>query len=414
MFVNQTGVMGVLRAFAGEIKEIPEILYITALGLYILSRMSRKVQWVSISVFSGLRLQQALTFSAIIFAGIITAFILARWTHKVWAAVSPAVLVIGFLFLCARKRPDIFDGVMVVFFVILSYRKRFHNIVKLYLGCAAGVLIVVALGLLIGFTKETPKVGPYGTGYAFGTIHPNIWGCLVFLVLVAVWFLYLQKRDFLLFFISWPLGVFMVLVPKCRTQALLFFVFPVFIYLMDKLMVDGENRRFLKLRFLCKWILILTPFLCFGITVFLGNQREWLVEHTFGLYIENFSKRFIQSGIAFHEHGFPMFGQPLHLNMGVHEVLGNYDIPLYVMDNAYSTYAILRGMLWIVLILVWLCYANWKSLKEKEYGILVISVFMSVFALMERYGLDVWYNFVLLSPFASMCHQNKQEHNRGD
>ena len=106
-----------------------------------------------------------------------------------------------------------------------------------------------------------------------------------------------------------------------------------------------------------------------------------------------------------------MFGEKIRFNSGVSEKLGGYNIILYIMDNAYSTYAILRGMIWLIPILVWLCYAGRKAVKKKDYALLTITVLFSLLGLMERYALDIC-NFVLLYPLAikagNMCRDNKK------
>ena len=179
----------------------------------------------------------------------------------------------------------------------------------------------------------------------------------------------------------------MVIVPKCRTEAVLALGFPIVAALCKYLQVKRDKTLFKKISL---WILILSPILCLMITIILGEMREWLVVHTFGTYVENFSKRFIQSGLAFKEHGFPIFGEQLRYNSGLSEQLGEFTFILYKMDNAYSTYIILRGMIWMVPALIWLCYSNWRAVKNRDYALITISVLFCLLGLMERYGLDAF------------------------
>ena len=52
--------------------------------------------------------------------------------------------------------------------------------------------------------------------------------------------------------------------------------------------------------------------------------------------------------------------------------------------------------------LLWLCIAHWKALKKRDYAIILIETIMLGFAMMERPGLDMWYNFIMLYPLAKV------------
>lgn len=64
--------------------------------------------------------------------------------------------------------------------------------------------------------------------------------------------------------------------------------------------------------------------------------------------------------------------------------------------SSYAAYIIMRGLLWMAYTLAWLCLAHWKALKKRDYGIILLSTVILLFAMMERPGLDLWFNFVLL------------------
>ena len=388
------------------ISAAPDILYQLILGLYLLSQLFSLVAWNSISGFSGYQLSQALIIAVLLFLGIYTASILLSWIHQKWAYLPIVIITTGLLVLCTRMRAYVFDGLMIGLLILCSYGKQYTRILKLMLGCTGFVAAGAAIGTKIGYTREVQKVGAYGTGLSFGFVHPNVWGSLVLVILLLVWYLYITKRSDTVRWIyyggSWILGIFMIFIPKCRTAALLMLLFPAIagicrIAIRQKTGSEDIEEKKIILYHLLSWLLIFSPVICFLLTIILGQMREWLVIHTFGTYIENFSKRFIQSGLAFKEHGFPLFGEYIRFNAGLSEQLGGHNITLYVMDNAYSTYAILRGMIWLIPVLIWLCYAGWKAVKKQDYAILAILVMFSLLGLMERHALDV-YNFVYLYP----------------
>ena len=60
----------------------------------------------------------------------------------------------------------------------------------------------------------------------------------------------------------------------------------------------------------------------------------------------------------------------------------------------------MRGVLWVLGVLTWLSLSIWKALNKKDFAIPYLVFIILIFAMMERPGLEVWYNFVLLYPLA--------------
>lgn len=389
--------IGILKT---EIKNGSAFLYCIVLGIYQLSLFLENVQFAH---FPGMTIEIGLSCVVLILLGIYLGSILVMSVKKRWAMIPVLALLVTFMFMCARMQRDKFDGLMIVILAICAYGKDYRKILRVMLCCAATTVAIAVIGLPIGFTVERPKVGLYGIGLAFGFAHPNVWGSYVFFVFVLVWYLFVRNADRKVrtgyLFFSWVLAVFMVLVPKCRTQALLLLLFPITIWLCRIITTASmeEKKNIPHKIVLC--VLITFPFLCFFATIFLGSQREWLAVHTMGTYIENFTKRFIQGGLAFREHGFPIIGELIRYKSGLVENLGNHDYNLYVLDNAYVTYTIYRGLIWMIPALLWLSFANWKMIRKKDYSLLTISTLFCLMGLMERYTLEV-YNFIFFYPLA--------------
>lgn len=402
-----------VRSLAEEVRKSSDTLYCIVFGIYLLSLLLPMMGW-SVPGFTGRNVRYTLTVFLFLFLGVYIGSVFVMWLRKKWTIIPVLAAVALFLYLCAGMQRNIFDGLMIVILVLFSYGRQFKHILKTSLLCTAATLITAALGLLFGYTAEMAKTGSYGAGFALGMSHPNVWGTYALFILLMVWYLFIRQRSgtirFCYYALSWGLGVFMIFVPKCRTEALLAFALPVTAVICRALTGwretgpgrqenAGSGRKVSKLRKAILWILILTPVICFLLTVILSAMRGWLVENTFGTYIENFSKRFIQSGLAFKEHGFPLLGETIRFKSGFSETLGGYKFVLYVMDNAYSSFAILRGMIWMVPILIWLTFANWKAAWKKDYVLLAISILFCLLGLMERFALDA-YNFVYFYPLA--------------
>ena len=202
------------------------------------------------------------------------------------------------------------------------------------------------------------------------------------------------------------MSVFLYFVIGCRTIALLSVAFPPVTLLtswMEKrVRKPGEKPGIIG------WFAIALPVLCFVISLVLSLNKEWVAvtfyKNFYGTALHTMSMRFVQSGLAIDAFGFPLFGRPMTLMAPVYlDPATGINEHLYVMDNAYVSFMILKGCLWLACCLSWLTFAQWRGWKNKDYAILMIGCFMLVFAIMERPGMEVWYNFVLLYPLASVA-----------
>ena len=305
-----------IETLAKEIRGVPDVFYLLVLAFFHLSLLAGNIRFILLDWFSGGIVKIGLSAIMLVCLGIYLVKIMVDLTGRMWLLVIAIAVILGALYLCTGIQRDKFDGLMIVLLIIGAYGKSYDKILKVLLWCTVGAVSVAILGMHIGLTVETPKVGAYGTGLAFGFAHPNVFGSYVFFIFVTIWYLYIRHRSRKLeqgySVFSVVFAVFMVIVPKCRTQALLLFAFPFMVLLCrwatgedDHLSLTEKHRS--TGRQILLWLLIASPILCFLITVVLGFFREWLVVHTFGTYIENFSKRFIQAGLAFKEHGFPFF-----------------------------------------------------------------------------------------------------------
>ncbi len=400
-----------LNSLAEAVRKTPDSLYFTMLVLYLLSMLLWKVSFTAPIGLSGRFIKEVLTDCYLVCLGVFLVSVFFRCIRNVWAMLPVSAAVVLFLLFFAGMQANNFNGCVIVVLAAGAYGRDYGKILKLYLWCMAAVIILAGIGVLAGFAKEVPKVGAYGKGLSFGFIHANFLGIFVMITFCLAWYIFAKNRAginrkgffALSWVLAWALGVFTMFVPKCRTAALLLFLFPLLLVFCGKLIGDPgtkKRRGNSNIVVFFVWILILLPFLCYLITVIVGTQREWLVVHTFGTYIENFSKRFIQGGLAFKEYGFPLTGKLIRFPSGPAELLGNYRIRLYILDNAYAAYTVFRGMIWMVPAMLWVSYANLKMVQRKDYNLLTISVLFCLMGLMERFPFDI-HNFVLLYPLAS-------------
>ena len=385
-----------------------EFLYLLALFLYLASYFCKRIRWVRGLGFTGASLQE-LFFVLMLAAGGL-AFCLQIW-QKVqphFLGLPAAVLVLAGLSSLDRTQNLTYLAAAVTL-ILYSYGKNFRRMVGLYLGCAVLTLGIAAAGLAFGFTRERIKIGAYGTGYAWGTVHANSWGFLVLLAALALWYLFLSGRPRLSAGLFLGLGLFLLLVQKCRTAGALLMAFALAQLAAGKIpQREGRLCRILRI------LLILTPFLCLALTLILAANREWLVRVTYGTYLQNFSKRFVQAGVALRAYGVSLFGTRMELDGSVREVLAGTVEALEYADNAYGCYLIERGALGLSVMLAWLSYVNVCAVRRGDRRLLLLSLFLSVAGLMERVPVLLWYNFTLLYPLAGREKKTEESLRQGE
>ena len=118
--------------------------------------------------------------------------------------------------------------------------------------------------------------------------------------------------------------------------------------------------------------------------------------------LRNLAWRFIQGGLYFQTYGLPVFGNPYHSNVHTYINVQGEFIEVGILDSSFAAYIIMRGVFWLCYTLLWLSLAHWKALKKRDYAIIFLETILLGFAMMERPGLELWYNFVLLYPLAKV------------
>ena len=105
----------------------------------------------------------------------------------------------------------------------------------------------------------------------------------------------------------------------------------------------------------------------------------------------------------FRTYGIPIVGNPYRSNVQKFVNVNGEFIEVGILDSSFAAYIIMRGIIWMFYTLLWLCLALWKALKKRDYAIIFLEVIILGFAMIERPGLEMWYNFILLYPLAKVA-----------
>ena len=332
--------------------------------------------------------------------------IIAEW-RDAWKRTGELILIGCFLFaltgiISRVVTTDSYAFTMGSFFCIMACGKNYKKILYCFLILLSTSLLIGLLGLKIGITFDAAKPNREFGGHSLGILYPNNWGFIVFAILVIVWYLFLKRRNLINLILFWGTTVFMVKYITCYTIAAMAFVFPLFAIGAEWIQKKESGGERSKNRIIRGIIIALPFFFLFGM-LFLCWQMDWVYNFFYKFYgtsLRSFAMRFVEGGYALKLNGVPLFGHPFRpFDSSVVDYSNEIEM---IVDSAFICYLIIRGIIAVVVTLGWISLAHNKCLRENDYRLLVISLFMLLLSTMERPGLDAWYNFVLLYPLASL------------
>ena len=382
-------------------KTSPKAYYIL-FALFIASFHMRRIGWAE-WLTGPVTNAWMVVYSAVLWgAAIYLFFVIVNWKHLMQNTIAMLIIIAVLAAITALLANNLvinmYNIVMDCFFCLFAYKKKFRSILKCYLIVSLATLIVAAAGLPFGITRDLVKPDNVSPGHSFGIVYPNDWGHNAFLVMMVVWYLYLKKRPVITFAFFWAMTAFMYFIISCRTIALITGVFPFLALLVgwySQISKDKKRHTILGV------IFIALPMICYAVSYLLAWKFEYVHGLFYGTPLRTMAMRFVQGGIAMRYFGFPFIGiTEMRIDGKVYALLNDSKVYLTVMDNAYISYTILRGVLWIIMCMGWLEFANGKAWKRRDYHLMLLSIILCGFAMMEWAGLNAWYNIMLMYPLA--------------
>ena len=408
--MEDENVLGRIRtegaSFFEAVKGSSEPVYLVLFTLYVLIYLELKTVWVPelSRIIENLRF--ALLGIVMWGATLYLFFIIVSW-KDLWKK-SIVLILVGGIMLAGTwgfsriMSTNSYGVVMDVFFCLMACGKSFRKMLKCILGATVSMLLIAWIGIQAGFTLDLGKPDTPIPGHSLGINYPNTWGYLVFLALIILWYLYLRFRPVITSAVFWAVSVFMYSYITCRTIAGIAIVFPVLALVTDQIekledrkAAEGTFRRNRPL----EWIITSIPFLSWAFMMFSSYQVEWWHRYYHGP-LRNLAWRFLMGGLYFKKYGIPIVGNPYRSNQYTFVNVQGEFIKIGILDSSFAAYIIMRGALWLTYTLLWLCAAIWKALKKRDYAVILLETILLGFAMMERPGLEMWYNFILLYPLA--------------
>ena len=397
-----------VRPFFEAAGRTNEIVYLILLNVYVGLFFYLKIQWVG-KAWNYFDIVRYGSLSVILWgSALYLLFVLAEWKN-LWKKTVPLILIaavlLGAVYYFSKKMStNVYGVVLDLFFCAMAYKKDYRRILKSLLVTAVIMLLIAGFGMILGISADVEQPAANTTGHSMGIDYPNSWGYLVFYALIILWYLYLRFKPAVTFAIFWSVSAFMYFYILCRTIAGLTLVFPVAAMLIDwlekRMDQKADEGAFKRIKPLER-VVTAIPFLAWAFMMVSSMAVDWWYKFYHGP-LRNLAWRFLMGGLYFRTYGIPLIGNPYNSNKHTYINVQGEFIEVGILDSSFAAYIIMRGIIWLTYTLLWLSAALYKALKKRDYAIILIEVFFLGFAMMERPGLEMWYNFILLYPLAKV------------
>ena len=395
------------NSLCNQLGNINSFFFLFLLVLFITSNIMFEIGWEQRSIAIVWKIHFAL-FTIVMWGSAIYLFyILVEW-RAAWKKTG-TLMLIGFCVFSVTAivskyiTTDSYKFIIGLFLCVAACGKNYKSILKCYLFFVALTLLLGFILMHFGIAFDAAKPDRAYGGHSLGIVYPNNWGYLFFVLMTLVWYMFLRRKIIVTLLLFEATAVFMYKYITCQTIAILSFLFP-FSAILSEILENKAQKADTAVS--TKWnrvvevFFIILPFLFLTIMLFFCWQMDWVHDTFYGTKLHTFAMRFVEGGYAIRLAPLKLFGRPFEqIHGGVIDYLNEIDM---IIDSAYLTYIIIRGIIPMGMTLGWISLAHKRCLRMRDYRLLCISVFMLIFSMMERPGLDVWYNFVLLYPLAGL------------
>ena len=386
------------KSFLECVSKSNEVFFFSLFCLYVISNVVGLVNWRSdISHYAGKA--HFFMFAAVMWGSAILLFsIIVEWRNA-WKRTGELILIGVLVFALAGiisklVTSDSYAFVMGAFFCIMACGKKYKKILMTFLIIITATLIIAYICMKFGITFDAVKPYRVYGGHSLGIKYPNDWGYFVFNIMMIIWYMILRRKKIVTVIVFWAVSIFMYKYITCQTIALMAFLFPG-VAIIAELFQDKYSENYN--RFLNR-IIIFLPWIIMAVMLIGCWQMDWIHKTFYDTRLESMAMRFVEGGYFLLNNKVTLFGSPFNQwNKSLVDYSSDIDM---IVDSAFICYLIIRGIVAMVLTLGWISYAHKRCLERRDYRLIGISFFMLLFSMMERPGLDAWYNFVLLYPLS--------------
>lgn len=302
------------------------------------------------------------------------------------------VLICFFLQRMPALNAEPFYAVITIYLVLFSWKRSFRRTAAVFLAAYTGIFLTAFTGLAFGYTTDSVRFTDYGAKHAFGMVHPNTAAHIIFIIVFCAWYLYLQEEKEATWILFWGIAAFLIAENRCRTIILFMLAFPPVCRLYNRTGIKRDRGK--------EILITAFPVICFGFTLLMCIPVNLIHRLTYDNALFSIGERFVQAGIALREYGFPLTGHSINTSGTIKMMVDGEKIALRVLDNAFISYGVMRGLLWLIPCLCLLCLAGRLAWRQQDDALVFFGILMGVFAVLERRGLDPAFNLLFFYPLS--------------
>lgn len=313
------------------------------------------IRYIVVAVFLGLRFVSLLFINKRYFLSCLFIF---------------SILLISFIF-C--KTVYLIQCIVIM---LLSYRIDLKKIIKLCLFFSITILIIDAIGIASNAINLYIASGNRFRCY-FGFKHPSYFSIHYITILFSLWLLYFKDKTLLSIFCFEFSGLFLWLVPNTRASSIILLLMPIILF-VSKLVVEKNIN-------ICYYLFCSLPI------IFLILSVLFTFCFNYDFLPKTISIRFSQALNYYNLYGIHLFKSSKMW-----------------LDNSYLFLLEHFGTVLTALYLFVFIKTIIKSIKNKNYYILSLSVALLIYSMVDNYVLNPRYNLSLFYLFANSNFLDKQ------
>ena len=242
--------------------------------------------------------------------------------------------------------------------VMKANETDFDSVMKSYVyGKGAGIILWI-----VTYLAGLLTVIDYGRGYTFGMSHYNDAAFTICFFLIAVWYLYGQRKNVaftIIFLVAAlvcykPINSRTAVVTMVMMAVMLWTVFPYLKSSRKPAWVDKAVEYY--------------PIIMLGIAVILSvivHFRGELIDYTMG-------GRFKEIARGYFDRGLKLCADPY-----------SGELDGYILDNTYGNFIYKRGLIFTILALFEFVLSNKRIMKNKDCAMALISLYLFTYGQME-------------------------------
>lgn len=271
-------------------------------------------------------------------------------------------------------------NVILCSFIIITASKDadIKIILRIYLSAFLIILLTALITWNIGWTGEVVKHRFGFIGHSYGFSNPNILGCLLQMLTIALLHYWNIKKTSVIWISCWTSAFLIVLLTWCLTSFFVLLLIPIFYSLLKRYPIPS-------------WSLVLLPWIFLVTSVLLSCYYDPSYGST------SFESRFSIPALVYQNHGLCLWGQDYGF-VGLRQSWQTGEHSLCV-DNVYMHLVLCDGVIIALFVFFFLNHYLYRVGNTKHPLLISCAIALTLSGMMEGLMLNAIFNFMLVYYF---------------